>query len=57
MTRKTYIDKDTDWIDADISKEGKIIDISNSSPVSKPDNPNRTIHRIGDGFGFVVWFE
>ena len=35
IIRKTYIDNDKDWIDADISISGKIIDIDNSIPIPK----------------------
>jgi len=45
-------------LDSDLkSLGGNSVPVQVRPAVPKPNNPNRTIHRIGDGFGFVVWFE
>ena len=34
---------------------GNSVPVQVRPAVPIPDNPNRTIHRIGDGFGFIIY--
>ena len=36
---------------------GNNVPVQVRPPVPKPNNPNRTIVKVGDGFGFVVWLD